>query len=238
MFLYPITDATKKTHSDIPQNHLLDHLVDHLVESTYSSSSFLEVPTTTKEIHNLTKSIAETLANHPELGYWRQKGLTAKQIEQWMKLTGATLNNMVKSLCHCRYEMVDLDHEKSKPIENVFNWFFRVIERAGFYPAPKGYKSYLDKQIELEKQALDEQEQKLQELREIQQAKIDQERELAFREMLNNPEGELYQTCYNRLNHFAQKTSRMELFEMAMRKAFDEVMAERDREVIEENCTK
>ena len=67
MFLYPITDATKKTHSDIPQNHSLDHLVDHLVESTYSSSSFLEVPTTTKEIHNLTKSIAETLANHPEL---------------------------------------------------------------------------------------------------------------------------------------------------------------------------
>ncbi|MDD3582138.1 MAG: hypothetical protein PHW74_14115 [Desulfobacca sp.] len=155
-----------------------------------------------------------------------------------MKLTGATLHNMVKSLCHCRYEMVDLDHEKSKPIENVFNWFFRVIERAGYYPAPKGYKSYMDKQIELEREGLAEQEQKVQELRDIQQAKIDQERELAFREMMNNPEEELYQTCYNRLNYFAQKATRIELFEMAMRKAFDEVMAEKDREVIEENGTK
>ncbi|MDD3581510.1 MAG: hypothetical protein PHW74_10870 [Desulfobacca sp.] len=200
---------------------------------TISSSSFLKVPTTNNELHNLTKAIAETLENHPELGYWRQKGLTVKQIEQWMQLSGSTLNNMIQSLCHCRFEMVDLDQEKSKPVENVFNWFFRVIERVGYYPPPKGYKSYLHKQIELENQILAEREQQLKELRKIQEAKIAQEKELAFREMMSNPEGELYQTCYQQLNHFAQKSTRIELFEMAMRKAFDELMAKRDQEMLQ-----
>jgi len=104
----------------------------------------------------------------------------------------------------------------------VFNWFYRVIERAGYYPAPRGYKSHLDKQIEAEKQFLAEREKKLEELRQLQQQKIGQERELAFREMLANPESELYQECLGRLNHFSKKTTNAELFEMAMRKAFDE----------------
>lgn len=182
---------------------------------TISSSSIFNKTTT--------KSFEETLYNHPELGYWRQKGLTAKQIEQWMKITGSTLDNMVQSLCHCRFEMVDLDYENSKPVKNVFNWFYRVIERAGFYPAPKGYQSYLDKQIEQEKALLEECEKKLEELRQIQQKKIEQEKELSFREMMANPEGDIYKACFARLNHFAKKSSNAELFEMAMRKVFDEL---------------
>jgi len=205
----------------------------------YSSSSFFKVPTTTKsENHKSTKSpvdaIAEVLASHPELGYWRQKNLTPQQVQKWMEITGASLESIIQSLCHCRFEMVELDMEKQKDIQNVFNWFYRIIERAGFYPRPKEYKSYLERQLEIEKKLLAEKQERLKALAELQQQKKETERSLAFYEMLAQPDSELYQQCFSRLDKFTQNTKNASLFERFMRDAFDQIMDEREQQLLAE----
>jgi len=115
-----------------------------IISYSYSSSSYIDKTTTKGNIESI-------LSSNPELGYWRNKGLTEKQIDQWMKTAKCSLENMIQYLCYCRFEMVDLNLEESKPVENVFNWFFKMLERTGSYPKPKGYKSHQEKQIEQKK---------------------------------------------------------------------------------------
>jgi hypothetical protein len=208
-----------------PTNHPTNHLSAQPTDQTpfgpsdTSSSSFNK--TTTKKIETL-------LSSHPELGYWRQKGLTIKQLEQWAKITGG-LENLIQSLCHCRFEMVDLGIEESKPIDNVFNWFFRIIERTGSYPKPKGYKSFEEKQIDETRKIVEERENRVQELKELSRKKYELEREEQFWTMMNDPEGDLYQQCYGNLNNFEKKT-KGKAFEKSMRVVFDKVMDEKEED--------
>ncbi len=240
MFVVPLgqdpqTDPVKLLHDQI-----VDSLLDHPVEAHYSSSSSLFKKTTTTKVGNhkdtstRTEAIAKALATHPELGYWRQKGLTARQVEQWLDLTGASLESMLQSLCHCRFEMVDMDLERLKNVNNVFNWFYRVIERIGYYPTPKGYKSFQEKQLEIEQKLLAEKQERLKALEEIQRQKREVERELTFREMLADPASELYQECFKRLNNYAKQTRLSSIFERAMREAFHQVMDEREAQLFQE----
>lgn len=219
--------------------HLSGRTLERTVERTVplSSSSFLNKTTTTKSDNfeqgkSSVDDIAEVLASHPELGYWRQKNLTPQQIQKWMEITGASLESIIQSLCHCRFEMVELDMEKQKDIQNVFNWFYRIIERAGFYPRPKEYKSYLERQLEIEKKLLAEKQERLKSLAELQQQKKETERSLAFYEMLAQPDSELYQACYSRLDKFTQNTKNTSLFERFMRDAFDQIMDEREQRLL------
>jgi len=151
-----------------------------------------------------------------------------------MEMTGASLESMIQSLCHCRFEMVEMNLEQEKNIQNVFNWFYRIIERAGFYPKPKDYKSYLERQLEIEKKLLAEKQERLKALAELQQQKKETERSLAFYEMLAQPDSELYQQCFRRLDKFTQNTKNASLFERFMRDAFDQIMDEREQKMLAE----
>lgn len=240
MFVVPLGQDPQHDPIKMLQDHLVDSLLDHPVDSHYSSSSLLNKKTTTTKVENhkdtssRTEAIARVLATHPELGYWRQKNLSAKQVEQWMELTGASLESMIQSLCHCRFEMVDMDLERLKNVNNVFNWFYRVIERIGYYPTPKGYKSFHEKQLELEQKLLAEKQERLKALEEIQRQRREVERELTFREMLADPESELYQECFRRLNNYAKQTKLSSIFERAMREAFHQVLDEREAQLFQD----
>ena len=190
------------------------------VPQTDSSSSLLSNKTTTDDVENI-------LTTHPELGYWRQKGLTSKQMKDWVKIS-SSIENLIQSLCYCRYEMVDLNLEESKPIDNVFNWFFKIIEKAGSYPKPKDYQSFEDKQIKQERVALEEKEKRVEELKSLSRKKWQLDREETFWEMMNDPDGNLYKECHGTLNNFAKKL-KGKVLESSMRSAFDKIMNERDK---------
>ena len=129
------------------------------------TGGLLKKTSPTKELLRIDMILREV----PELGYWRQKGLTAKQILLWIISNGSTLDNIIKSLCYCRFELVDLGLEESQSIEDVLSWFSRILEKFGYYPAPLGYKSFLDKQIELENKILGDKERQLEELKKLTQ---------------------------------------------------------------------
>jgi hypothetical protein len=123
--------------------------------------------------------------------------------------------------------MVDMNLEESKPIENVFNWFFRIIERTGHYPKPKGYKSFEEKQIEQERKTIEEKEKRIQELRELSRKKYEQEQEEKFWEMMNDADGDLYKQCHAKLNLFEKNLKGGPVFEKSMRKVFGEFTVEK-----------
>jgi hypothetical protein len=192
-----------------------------------SSSSFsfhTEKTTTTSEIQQIQKM----LQTHPEMGYWRQKGLTEKQVAEWMRVADCGLDRMASYLSYCRFEMVELDLEQSKPIHDVFNWFFKILERSGQYRKPRGYLSHTERKLEAERTAVEEKRKQIEALKALKREQWEQERELEFWEMLNDTEGELYRRCFSKLNNFDRKRARKggKAFEMAMRRAYDQIVNE------------
>jgi len=200
---------------------------------SFSSSSFSEKTTTenagffeTAKGHTENAEI-ETIRNilekHPELGYWRQKKLTPKQIFSWMKSSGNSLDTMVQYLCYCRFEMIELEFEKNKSIRNVFNWFFRLLERTGGYPKPNGYRSFEEKKIEEKREIIQANRTRIEELKALARKEQEQAKEEGFWEMMANPKSDQYQRCFEKLSAFHQKRAKKggRAFEDAMRKEFE-----------------
>ena len=191
-------------------------------DNSYNSSSSFICTKTTTTIKNINIELNKTA----ELGYWRQKKITVKQINEWMKTANCNLDMMIQYLCYCRFEMVDLNFEKSKPIENVFNWFFRMLEKTGGYPKPKGYKSFREKKIKAERQIVKQKEKEAQEIRELHQRKIKAEQDKKFWDMMNDPEGELFKKCFEKINSFQKRKPAGKGFEISMRSIFDKITLE------------
>jgi len=197
--------------SDGTSHGLSDRLSDH-----YSSS--IESKTTTTDLENLLKT-------DPELGYWQEKGLQCQQVLKWMEETGMSRLVMLQSLKHCRFDMVDREIEASKPVQNVFNWFYTIIKRSGHYPKPTGYRSWNEKMIEIEQALLDEQEAEIRRLEELRTRRYRLEADRRFQEMMNEPDGETYKAVYARLSKFERELGEGIPFEKAMRARFDEHFA-------------
>ena len=138
-----------------------------------------------------------------------------------MKTAECGLDMIIQYLCYCRFEMVDLDFEKSKPIENVFNWFFKILEKTGGYPKPKGYKSFREKKIKAEYQIAEQKEKEAKELHELYQRKFKADQDKNFWNMMNDQEGELFKKCFKKLNVFQRKKTTGKGFEMSMRDIFN-----------------
>ncbi len=117
--------------------------------------------------------------------------------------------------------MVDLNLEESKPVKNVFDWFFRLIEKTGGYPKPKGYKSFREKQLETEREIVAKREKETKELKELFDRKKKAEEDIRFWAMMNDPEGEAYKTTFAKLSPFEQKLKSGQAFEAAMQEAFE-----------------
>lgn len=185
----------------------------------YSSSSSLYKKTTTEKIEFI-------FHENPDMGYWIQKGLTQKQFVEWMKVGDCSAENLLQYLSYCKFEMVDLEMEKQKPVENVFNWFFRILQKTGSYPKPNGYKSHQEKQLELEREAIQEKERLAKESEELYRRKIEAQIKKDFFNMMNNPEGEMYKKCFSKLTDFHKQRGIKggQAFEAAMRKVFDAML--------------
>jgi hypothetical protein len=181
-----------------------------------SSSSYIYKKTTTN-----TATIEKYFNKDPELAYWRQKRLSVKQIVSWINEFGCPPELMFEYLKYCRFEMVNLNIEEKKDIDNVFNWFYKIMQRSGSYPKPKGYKSHQEIQLMREREIVEQKEKETQQAKELYQRKIKAEQDKKFYDMMNNPEGEYYKKCLDLLNPI-QKKSKGTLFETSMRGVFEE----------------
>jgi len=185
--------------------------------SGHYSSSLESNKTTTNNLEGLLKT-------DPEFGYWQEKGLLQQQVQKWLEETGMSLNLMIQALKYCRFDMVDNNLEESKPVQNVFNWFYTIIKRTGHYPKPPGYKSWSEKMMELEQALIEEQESELRRMEELRTRKYKLDGDRRFQEMISDPDGETYKAVYARLSAFEKELAEGMAFERAMRSRFDELL--------------
>jgi len=205
---------------DLPEYPAAD-LPEYPAENTVRSSFSIEKTTTYGKCED--EKCADPFMARPEMGYWREKGLTEKQISTWVEMTGIKREILLQCLDHCRFEMVELGMEASKPVRDVRAYFYRVIDKAGYYPSAKEYKPFEEIQLDREKAIIAEREGRLTELREIQEKKKAQELEIRFLEMMSDPKCELYKQCWNHVNAFEKKKGGGTL-ERAMQLALGEIM--------------
>lgn len=172
---------------------------------------------------NTTTDLETLLKTNPELGYWQEKGLQPQQVLKWMEETGMSQLLMIQALKYCRFDMVDNNQEESKPVQNVFNWFYKIIKRTGHYPKPTGYKSWAEKMFEIEKALLEEQEAEVRRMEELRLRRYKLEIDRKFLDMMNDPDSETYQAVYERLSSFEKELGEGMSFEKAMRRHFEKL---------------
>lgn len=203
---YPITRPV----TGLATNPVTHHEITH-----YSSS--LEKRSTTEDLENLLKT-------DPELGYWQDKGLHPQQIVSWMEEIRMSEALMIQSLKHCRFDMIDNNFEESKPVQNVFNWFYSIIRKTGHYPKPTGYLSWNEKMLQIEKALLEEKEAENRQMEDLRIRKYTLEVDRKFQEMMNDPQGDTYKKVFERLSPLERELKEGIAFEKSMRRRFDEIM--------------
>jgi len=192
--------------------------------SLNSSSSFLNKNTTTL------KDIETILSSDPELGYWQQLKLKPQQIKKWMDEIQINLEDIIDSLKHCRFDLVDNGLLESKPVRDPLSWLYKRLKQYGYYHAPKGYKSFEDKAIERAKERLKKKQERARELEAIREAELEAERQIAFEKMMADPQGDLYKRCFARLNRIEKRLKGKGMV-ASMRKAFDALVEEGELEI-------
>ena len=215
-----VTGSVTNPHSDMSPTKSVTKSVTPLI----SSSSFLNKKTTTL------KNIEHILSSDPELGYWQDLKLKPQQIKKWMDEIQINLEDIVDSLKHCRFDLVDNGLLESKPVRDPLSWLYKRLKQYGYYHAPKGYKSFEDKAIERAKERLKKKQERAKELEAIREAELEAERKIAFEKVMADPDGDTYKRCFKKLNKI-EKRLKGQGFVTCMRKAFDGLIDEGKLEI-------
>jgi len=146
---------------------------------------------------NLNLTTNPSCLDDPELGYWKERGVNSRQVEKWAEEFAMEIDLVLQSLKHCRYEMIVLNHEEEKKIENPVNWFYRIMQRTGLYPRPANYKSIAEIRAEAMERAAKE-------MADARVRQVTAEKELAFQKLLTDPGSVEYQALYDQVSSFAK----------------------------------
>ncbi|GAB6910144.1 hypothetical protein JCM12296A_59980 [Desulfosarcina cetonica] len=184
-----------------------------------NSSSNLNKTTTYQDLEKILKT-------NPELAYWQSKGFTSKQMASWISRFSLTTEDLVQSLCYCRFNLVENGIEESKNIRDPLDWIFKILERSGAHPRPNNYKSHHDKLIDREIARAEEIHRQAEALKKARMKKAEVENELKFEQMMQEgPEGDQYSVCFEKLPAFLKKPQKEGsiAFNEAMKKNFLEL---------------
>ncbi|MCP4745370.1 MAG: hypothetical protein GY874_04390 [Desulfobacteraceae bacterium] len=181
---------------------------EHIKERAHSSSRsfYNNKPTTNTPTHNkedeIKNNIAEILETDPELGFFRNKKLKPQQVLSWMTELHISLDDMIESLRHYRFYLVDM--KKEEKIEDLFDYFYKVLKKAGYYKPANSYKSFTQKQIDRELARAERLKAETQQLAHIREKADEAEFELMFEKMLSDPDGQLFKACFEKLTPYAK----------------------------------
>lgn len=154
----------------------------------FSSKVFKEETLTTKTVSSL-------LEGDLELNFWKAEEINDRQIHKWAAEFDLPVEDILICMKHARFEI--LEKEKNGDIvKSAANWFYRVMQRSGYYARPANYKSLIEQRAE----QVAENRKKQEEARFIiEQAEVDSKVD-AF---MADPTGELYQHLLSRVEPFA-----------------------------------
>lgn len=183
-----------------------------------------------------TNLLSAALKDNPDLAYWTGK-LKVQKIESWMEELKISEEDMIESLCHCAFDMIEKKEtdKKGQEIKNVLDWFYSIMKKYRYYDKPVGYKSFEEKAIERAEQRLKAKQERLNRINEIKKAERDADIDLKFTEVMQNPDGMEYKKCFDALNDMARRRNSGKMFEMSMRTKFIELFYSNDNSFELEN---
>lgn len=188
------THVTPPTHTVRPPSFPL--------HTTFSSSS--EQKLTTHAVN----------LDDPELRWWKEQGLRPRQIESWLEEFKMTADELTISLRYARFDvLVNEIKVGGAPINNVLNWFYRILSKAGMYARPANYKSIYEMREEALRAQLQQDEEVRRRIREL-------ECEARFRQIMSDPESEDYQSLLSQVSDFTVKLDSKTLLERELKDIF------------------
>jgi hypothetical protein len=128
--------------------------------------------------------------------------------------------------------MVELKLEDNLKKGKPLDYFYGTLKKSGFYRRPAGYKSFTEQALDRQKQRLSDRKRLLREMEETALRISEIEQDIAFQQMLQEPQGELYQHCFSLLNPIQQKLTRADLINAALREIFRSVWEQKHDNVI------
>ena len=167
---------------------------------SYSSSSLIKNTTTNKKFTD-EATILEIL-NHPELKFWKDQGVTVKQILNGLKTTEVTLDVFIQSMKH-------FAHENPKSTRPPMAHLVGGIKLHGIWAKKSDYKSYEQKKAEIEAQIIADQAEEIKRLKAIREAKIKITKDLEFEKFMADQDSVLFKEIFNSLSDFEQKRVKM-----------------------------
>ncbi len=167
-------------------------------QSLHSSSDFKELnPTTTNSQQTVGQSVEQTnrppehfIVSGPEMFFWQEVGLQERQAQQWCQDFELIPADLKQQLAWARWDLIE--NGQQEKVGNALNWFFGALKKtAGCYPPAKGYRSPTE--IRAEK------------MREQMTRNKEAEFELAWQQLIADPESELYKELVGQLNSFTRE---------------------------------
>ncbi|BBO86752.1 hypothetical protein DSCO28_73180 (plasmid) [Desulfosarcina ovata subsp. sediminis] len=211
------------TLKDSPKDTLRDgrssgHSGGQSYEQSLISSSSLNKTTTYQNFEKI-------LETNPELGYWKSKGLTSKQMASWVEKFSLTTEDLVQSLCFCRFSLVDNGVEELKKIRDPLDWIFKILERSGAHPKPKDYKSHQERLVDRELERVKEIQRQAEALKKARLDMVKAENDLKFENMLQDENSDEYKACYEKIPSMFRNKKRKgtSAFIQSMKKAYFEI---------------
>ena len=129
----------------ITSQHPILHSVIDSASHPVTSPSHLHAPLSSKVLdlkENLTTKPSRTslLDGDLELAFWKAEGVTDRQFQAWLDEFQLEAEELSTSLKYARFEI--LEQEKKGDIKkSAQNWFYKIMQRTGFYPRPAQYSS-------------------------------------------------------------------------------------------------
>lgn len=153
------------------------------------------------KVKSLVAGVAAKLDATQEIQYWRDQGLSPRHVVSWISDLGVTIDDVIISLCHLRW---DLLHEgKDKTIRNPLNYFFGSLKKYGCYSKPNGYLSFDEIKIQKEKKEADEQRRKKEAHHLAIESARNKNQELVIKNLylkiIEKPESELFNRVFAKL---------------------------------------
>lgn len=150
----------------------------------------------------------------PELRWWKEQGLRPRQIESWLEEFKMTVDELTISLRYARFDvLVNEIKVGGAPINNVLNWFYRILSKAGMYARPANYKSLYEMRAEALRAQLQQDEEVRRQIREL-------ECEARFRQIMSDPESEDYQSLLSQVSDFTVNLNSKTVLERELKDIF------------------
>ncbi len=171
----------------------------------------------------LLTEITETFETHPDFVFWAEEKLQPHTVLRWIEEFSDVpikVEEMLLYLSRCSYDLATLNKKASLKNTPV-NYFYGCIKRNKTYLPPQGFKTLQERILEDERKIVEDLENRVRELRKLEERKIQANIEIQFCEMMSQETGELYNACLKNIPAVFKNSDRSGPgFKTAMKQAF------------------